>query len=297
MTPTTLELQRTLECAVGGIHRIERKPCPYYSSCEIEELQVMLADRTVLPMIFKNLSAHAVVDEARMRPAFLYDSLREIEIYRSVLSRRSLGTARYFASVTKPDRYWLFVEKVEGIPLWQEGDLETWRNAARWLAELHRQPVSVPLLLRYDEDYYGHWWERAVRFHPKLQNVESVHDEAVSCLLDLPATFIHGEFYASNVLVKGTRICPVDWEMAASGPGLIDLAALIAGKWNDDKRLDLTGAYCGGIKPSNSILHALDCCRLHLTVRLLGWASDWQPPAAHAHDWLQQALEIAGRLA
>lgn len=297
MTPTTLELQRTLECAVGRIHRIERNPCPYYSSCEIEELQVTLADGTVLPVIFKNLSAQAVVAEARVRPAFLYDSLREIEVYRLVLNRRSLGTARYLASVTEPDRFWLFVEQVEGIPLWQAGDLETWRNAARWLAELHREPVSVPHLLRYDQDYYRHWWERAVRFHPKLQTVESVHNQAVSCLLDLPATFIHGEFYASNVLVKGTRICPVDWEMAASGPGLIDLAALIAGKWNDDQRLDVAGAYWGGSKPSNSTLYALDCCRLHLAVRLLGWASDWQPPAAHAHDWLQQAFDIAEILA
>ena len=34
-------------------------------------------------------------------------------------------------------------------------------------------------------------------------------------------TFIHGEFYASNVLVNITggklRVCPVDWELAGWG--------------------------------------------------------------------------------
>jgi thiamine kinase-like enzyme len=33
------------------------------------------------------------------------------------------------------------------------------------------------------------------------------------------------------VRTEGWRVCPVDWEMAAVGPGLIDLAALTAGWW------------------------------------------------------------------
>src|SRR5687768_18215786 len=44
-------------------------------------------------------------------------------------------------------------------------------------------------------------------------------------LLDsLPEMLFHGEFYPSNVLVdasaRPTRVCPIDWEMAARGPAL-----------------------------------------------------------------------------
>ena len=42
-------------------------------------------------------------------------------------------------------------------------------------------------------------------------------------LVRLPRTLIHGELYPSNVIVgRGhhrERVCPVDWEMAALGPG------------------------------------------------------------------------------
>jgi Phosphotransferase enzyme family len=67
------------------------------------------------------------------------------------------------------------------------------------------------------------------------------YDRVVERLLEFPVTFLHGEFYASNVLVvceegEGWRVCPVDWEMAAVGPGLIDLAALTAGRWTADER-------------------------------------------------------------
>ena len=42
---------------------------------------------------------------------------------------------------------------------------------------------------------------------------------------------------------NGLRICPVDWELAARGPGLLDLAALSAGRWSDDERDRLARAY------------------------------------------------------
>ena len=71
-----------------------------------------------------------------------------------------------------------------------------------------------------------------------------------SALAALPPTFVHGEFYPSNVLVETTPegpVCvPVDWEMAAVGPGLVDLAAL-AGGWDEAERARLLGAYREGL--------------------------------------------------
>ena len=65
-----------------------------------------------------------------------------------------------------------------------------------------------------------------------------------------PRTFVHGELYPSNVLVvrddRHPRVCPIDWEMAAIGPGLIDLAALVGG-WDPPERERLVAAYLSGL--------------------------------------------------
>jgi hypothetical protein len=301
MIPTTQQLQQTLEPAVGAIEQIERKPCPYYSSCVIEELEVRLAGGDVLQIIFKDLSPHAIFEKARVKPDFIYDSLREIETYRTILSRLSLGTAKCFATVAEQGRSWLFLENVLGELLWQAGDLEVWRNAARWLSRLHEQTLPGPNgggshLLCYDRAYYEQCWQHAAAQNPVLSDMRPVYERAVHHLLTLPVRLIHGEFYASNVLVQGTRICPIDWEMAAAGPALIDVAALTAGKWDAEERTDFVAAYCGGARPSAAMMHTLECCRLHLAVRLLGWSSDWWPPVAHAHDWRREALVIAENL-
>jgi thiamine kinase-like enzyme len=99
------------------------------------------------------------------------------------------------------------------------------------------------------------------------------------------------------------RICPVDWEMAAVGSGLLDLAALTAGQWTEEERTALALAYYGALPPAArqtldepAFLEALDWCRLQLAVQWLGWAPGWSPPAEHAHDWLGEALHLAGRL-
>jgi len=296
VTPSTSELQRTLECAIGPIERMERRPCPYSSSFQIDELKVFRADGTVLDVIFKNLGSEAIVEKARVKPEFLYNPLREIETYRSVLNRHSLGTPDCYCAVSSDDRHWLFLENVGSEHLWQEGDMESWRNAARWLARLHQQTIRMPHLLQYDQAFYARWWQRAAAIDPRILTIEAVYERAAKRLLELPATFIHGEFYASNVLVQGERICPIDWEMAGCGPGLIDLAALTAGKWDHAERLDFVTAYCGA-DPGREIMQALDCCRLHLAIRWLGWSNEWQPPVAHATDWRREALQIAGELA
>ena len=100
-------------------------------------------------------------------------------------------------------------------------------------------------------------------------------------------------------------IAPIDWEIAAVGPGLLDLAALTIGKWTDAERAAPRGRLPGGCRAgAETASHlsddefdaALDCCRLHLAVQWLGWEPRWQPPAEHRHDWLGEALTLAERL-
>ena len=114
---------------------------------------------------------------------------------------------------------------------------------------------------------------------------------------------IHGELYASNVLVDraadGLRVCPVDWELAGIGPGLVDLAALTTG-WDEHERWQIALAYyveAGGRGPDfQRFLELLDCSALHLAMRWLGWSAEWTPPAEHRRDWLDEALRATARI-
>src|SRR5262249_12836466 len=50
---------------------------------------------------------------------------------------------------------------------------------------------------------------------------------------------------------RGWRICPVDWEIAALGPGLIDLTALTAGNWTREQKTKLVAPYTEALEPCN----------------------------------------------
>ena len=82
------------------------------------------------------------------------------------------------------------------------------------------------------------------------------YGEAIAPLASLPRTFVHGELYPSNVLVvrddRDPRVCPIDWEMAAIGPGLVDLAALVGG-WDPPERERLVAAYLSGLTQEDAV--------------------------------------------
>jgi hypothetical protein len=321
MSDSGTELEQALAGCFEGrrIVTLERLPSPYASSFSLEELRVTLDDGAELELIFKDVGPDAMSDGARkVKPDFLYEPLREIETYRDILEPVALGTAHFYGAVVDVEysRYWLFIEKFDGAGLWQFGELAAWEAAARWLARMHSTHASdtrwqrASHLMQYDASYYQAWLERARSFasdpESKFDWLSKRYDEVVDRLLELPTTFIHGEFYASNVLVDGestTRVCPIDWEIAGVGPGLIDLAALVGGKWGEHERTTLAAAYHSelterGVQAPSlpELLEALDWCRLHLAVRWLGWAPDWSPPREHRHDWLSEALVLAEQL-
>ncbi len=308
----TAQLRSTLEQLFGrpvaDLHRCRSR---YSTSFPIDDLTVTFADGDRVGLVFKNLAWNALLPHARaIKPRFLYEPEREIEVYRRILAGRDLGTATFFGAVAdaRSGRWWLFLEKVPSVELWQVGDPEVWIAAARWLAAFHQrrdlQAAANKLpLLRYDANLYLRWLERArAVVGSKLQPVVDVYDGVVERLAALPAKFIHGEFYASNVLVDGTaRICPVDWEMAAIGPGLLDLAALVCG-WSDDVADAMITGYRQAAAASvdshidGAFAHALGCSRLHLCVQWLGWSPTWTPPPEHTRDWLGEALALVERL-
>jgi hypothetical protein len=323
------ELRSALECCLTDfygtrqqIDRFERQISDYRSSFCLEELTAQLDNGTNLSVMFKDLGFDSLLESGRRaKPEFLYEPEREIFVYRKVLSGSDFSTAVCYGNLVEREtrRYWLFLEKVSGVELYQVGDLDKWKCAAMWLAEFHghfanktERLSAEPRLLKYDERLYREWMKRAQDFLAKdgvakeikeqLEWLATRYDIVIEQLARIPRTFLHGEFYASNVLVetvkgKVLRVCPIDWEMAGIGPGLIDLAALTAGGWGEEERARLAWAYYHALPqrekwfPSEEDFQKrLQYCRLYLAVQWIGWFGRRKPFAAHAQDWLGEAV-------
>ena len=324
----TDELRAALEDVLAQrVKSLHRRLSNYSSSYTIETLDVELARGPKLRLVLKDLSPAALLSTAqKVRPRFLYNPQREIFTYQKVLNRARLGTACCHGAMNAPvlERHWLFLERVDGPLLWQVGNLDKWDDAARWLAMLHhkspspaaRGPARNSPLLRYDERFFAVWLTRAEEFlglqrghqsptaRKRFARLASRYDRVVKRLTSLPVTFIHGEFYPSNVILRhgadGSQpVCPVDWEVAGIGPGLLDLAALTAGDWNDAEKRRFVAAYREGNSTRDSLddlVEGVEFCQLHLAMQLLGWATDWTPPEQHAQNWLATALRLADKL-
>ena len=306
--PLTSEIESALAAGLGAPVRVAaRQPSQYRTSFPLEELDVELLDGTLLALVLKELSWETLDDATRRaKPPFLHDPLRELEVYRTVLGTLALGTAKLYGS-GENSRPWLLLERIPGPDLTQVGDFEIWREAARWLARMHDRcrDLRAPRLLSHDEPYHRRWLERAREFrgNEELEPLVAGYDGLAALLAGLPRGFIHGEFYASNILVEegenGVRICPIDWELAAIGPALIDLAALTAGSWSEDEQTELVLAYRDSLSvpPSaDTLLADLDLCRLQVALQWLGWSRDWTPPPERQQDWLGEALRLGKRL-
>jgi aminoglycoside/choline kinase family phosphotransferase len=333
----TFELRDALEGVLGEfsgssctIAGLERSASAYQTSSTMEQLRVYLEDGRCLHIMFKDVSRKALIGDAQhAKPACVFDSLREIETYRSLLAPSHLSVPTFYGAVVNSDidRYWLFLEYVPAWTLFEVSE-PLWVEAATWIAGLHARFTGapdvlrrdrVPHLLRYDAGFYWMWPQRALAFvsdaratrssadRKAIERIVEGYGQIVERLLSLPTTLIHGEFVAANVLIQTTdhrtRLCPVDWEMAAIGPGLMDLAALTAGSWTPEQRQTLTAAYARALREAGAAMprdqdfnRDFDCCRLHLAMQWLGWSAEWSPPQEHAHNWLEEASYLAERL-
>jgi thiamine kinase-like enzyme len=322
--PSDAELRAGLEQALASMGlelagEVERRPSSYRTSFPIEELRFELAGRGPVRAGFKQLEWERLAPTAQLaKPRFLHDPEREPEVYRTLLPQSPVGPPELFGSVLDGDRRWLFVEWVEGRELFQVGERELWEGAARWLARFHvalapkRERLrSEARLLDHDAAFYRRWIERAREFAAEPKPIEWLaarHEQVVEALLAQPRTMLHGEFYASNVLVASdsgptplgrdsdARIAPVDWELAAVGTGLSDLAALVSG-WPEEDRAAIAAAYAAEPGVHAFKRRDLDLARLQVAIQWLGWApSEWEPPEGQRHDWLSEATALAEEL-
>lgn len=304
---------------LGGrrITRLRRSPYRYATSAPLEEVICELEGGADVTLILKDLARERLLGDApAAKPEFLYEPRREVETYRGILGPAGIGP-RCFAAVAGSGD-WLLLEKAPGIELWQVGEFAEWEAVAVWLGAFHaefaggeaRLRAANPFLLEHDSAWFRSWHGRATEAlerspdprAPAVLSALSGYDEVVHALASLPRTLVHGEFYPSNILVthgeRALQVYPVDWEMSAIGPGVVDLAA-IAGGWSPEERVSLAEAYLDGLREAggqypelDDLLDDLTRCRLHVALQWLGWASDWRPPREHAQDWLREALGL-----
>lgn len=313
---------RTRLGAEASIQSMRIAPSELQSSCRIDDVRLTLSDGRTLMFILKRLDPHGWLSDARrIRPRQYYRAERELIVYRDFLSRVPLNTAAYYgcASSDADGRVLLLLEKVEGLELYQQGDLYVWCLAARWLANFHIHFASSnwadwqPCLAQYDENFYLRWLDRAEhnincrKTNATASDVacELAGDVVAECrgtiaeLLALPVTLLHGEFFPSNILVRPIAgvdgICPIDWETAAIGPGQFDLVQLTSGNWSAEDRKAIEESYVDAAIAAGAMLerpawdNTLRLCRLHNAMRWLAWSKDWIPPAEHQNDWLGEA--------
>jgi Phosphotransferase enzyme family len=266
-----------------GVGSLDRRPWPYHSSLPMEAL-----DLPGQRLLLKDLSSSREL----LRPPLAPEPQCEVAVYRDVLAPLCLDGVPRMAAADEASARWLVLEVIDGTPLWQVGDLAVWQEAASWLARLHALPAPDDVaLLRYD----------AAALRQRLELAPAAKRFAANVadrLAALPVRLIHGDFYPANILVEtGPRIRVVDWETCGTGPAVLDLAALISGRWSEQERERILDAYLAASPPLlrlgvDDLLYA----RLLLAAQWIGWHERWRPPPEQRHDWHGELVELSERL-
>jgi len=164
----------------------------------------------------------------------------ETEIYRSVLPTLQVSTPLFHGAILSglPHSPWLFIEDLDGATqLDKSPTLDVYLRAAAWIARFHDESRALlddpraRFIRRFVLDDYlapiepigsmdlfgaeGDWLGEVIERYCDLAPI----------LTDDPV-LTHGEYYPQNILVRGDRIAPVDWQGARIGAAEVDLAML-----------------------------------------------------------------------
>ena len=236
-------LPATLESS-SVIINLQRKRSDYSSSYHSDIITVQFDTGENLTLFLKNFgSIRFLKDEAMQRRN------RERWVYQYLLAGTELGTAKYYGSVWDESQgtFWLLLEFINGTEV-RFCKLKYWIAAAGWLGRLHGYFTqhfdrlnTCDFLVRHDADFFQSraklaWSEVSQISRPLADRLASNLDRyhwIVDVMASQPLTLAHGHFRPCNIVVDASieplRICPVDWEQAAIGSALYDLAIISDG--------------------------------------------------------------------
>jgi aminoglycoside phosphotransferase (APT) family kinase protein len=280
------------------IASLRRAPFDGATSYPAEVVQVRLNTGQELKFFLKDLSTSRLPkDGIRDRRE------REFRVYRDLLPLVDVESARYFGALCEEslDRLCVLLEFVDGVQL-GGCELECWLEAASWLARLqgalacHAEVVErSAFLVRHDTGFFrgkAELAERAVgqvstALAERLSRALDSYDRVAAVMARQPCTLVHGSYRPENILVgrggSAPRICPIDWELAAWGASLYDLAFLIDA--GPSRRELLSDAYareaarCGvSVPPREELWHVVDCFRFLKILKALSECVSWGFP-------------------
>jgi hypothetical protein len=275
----------------GAIRAIHRRSSGASTSYDTDVVTVQLETGEEFRVFLKDYGYSRISKDGMERRRE-----RELCVYRDLLAAGELGTARYYGAAwdAPRGRFWLFLEFVDGIPV-SSCDVDFWVVAANWLGRMHGHFYDridrirgYNFLIIHDAEFFWSRADLALRatsqispaLGERLEKVVGRYGRAVATMTSQPTTLLHGGYRPSNVLVQirsdPGRVCTVDWEEAALGPPLHDLAYLADGFQPPtlDRLLD---AYRKGAQGSgmplpgrDEIVDIVDCFRLHMVMNMLG---------------------------
>ena len=234
------------------------------------------------PLLFKDLVARS-----RSAPGFVIDPWREVELYQRHLAGPDAPACA--GTVAGHERAWLFLERLDAIPLWQAAGDEPWLAAARWLARRHSAPppASAGRLLVRDRAHLERWvsapWPPIRPGAGRDQDCRAGGDRGPDRVAGDPAARrVLSVQRARPRFTRGAGADPGDrLGMAGFGPGLLDLAALIAGKHEPDLRRRIVEAYRAELaEVPAEFAETLRAARLLVALKWIGWEPDWMRPTS-----------------
>lgn len=296
---------------ITGIRRTPLRGASY----PVEAMDVSLSAGRSMRVFLKDLSSSRLPkDGIRERRE------REFRVYRDLLPRGDAGTAAYYGALTDDslDRLCLLLEFVDAIDPSSLGFGE-WLLAAAWLGRLqgefaaHRDYVErAPFLVRHDAEFFrskATLAQSAVAqvsapLAARLSRALADYDHRVDVMVGQPRTLVHGSFRPENLLVDSRvtppRVCPVDWELAACGAPLYDIAFLADG-CRPPKLDALWNAYREGaarhglsVPAREDVQYVLDCFYLHKILKALSESVSWHFSERTVGKFVTLAEEVVG---
>jgi Phosphotransferase enzyme family len=323
-----MQIVRTLEeglSRLGGrrirVLDLERRYWQMSSTFRTERLRVVLGGtEKPLRVFFKDFNPrHQVTDVRARRRLSRVPPRRELEMYRSILSRERFGTLDLYAFRWDAGRgrFWMFLEDAGRTRLKDVPEFREWEDAARWAARFHAATRDLPPALTRFLPRWGraHYRRCAARVAQLLPTVDTADRDvlrrgldALTARLDwfsaLPRCVVHGQFFGENIMLRarrsGPRIAVIDWETAALGPRALDIVSLSTGSWTDAERSALRRAYFDQCRAeTGEVLNWDEFCqelRMVALYHTLEWLV-WWAPYRNVPEHLARFQRSMGRLA
>jgi hypothetical protein len=294
----------------GPVRAIETRPNGFSTKLASAFVTLHLESRAPLELFVK--SVHG--DPGSRRP----DPIdREAKVY-GVFSGHSDFAAPELVGIIGTDDPQLVLMAVPGWDLRYQ-DLDCWALAAEELGVMHaafasqaRELESYDFLARHDASgciataQHAHTVLSAGRADTAglIQRVVEDYERVAVELAAERRTLVHGDLAPKNIVLADRdhtkRAVFVDWEWAAIGPGLGDLADLVNGLDEGAARrmLEAYAGSAGAAVPTEdrALTRSFKLALLHNTMFRLGRSTDWKVSDDQVNVWARAAVDLYSEL-